>query len=55
MIYTNLDITKIADELRNRFKNITNKKFIKESIDYHYENGFITKAEWDELKNELEV
>lgn len=55
MVYTNLDINNMVDEIRVHLKGINNKKYIKECIDTNYKYGFITKIEKDILCKEFEV
>lgn len=49
------NITDFAQALRDNFKNITNKKYIRESISWHYWNGYITCKEADNLIEEFNV
>ena len=52
MIYTNVNINKMINELENHFKNIKNKEYIKQSLLYHLQNDFITSSEYTKLYNE---
>ena len=50
-IYSNLD--NMVDALRTNFKGITNKDYIKKSLRFHYDNGFISEDEYKELYKEF--
>ena len=52
-IYSNLDLDNMVDALRTNFKGITNKDYIKKSLRFHYNNGFISKGEYKELYKEF--
>lgn len=47
---TNLDIDNMVKELETNFKGVTNKNYIKKSLDKHLELKMITKDEYDMLK-----
>ena len=51
VIYSNLD--NMVDALRTNFKGITNKDYIKKSLRFHYDNGFISEDEYKELYKEF--
>lgn len=56
MVYTNLDLKNMAKELEKRFKNITNKDYIKDTIETHYKYKMITEQEKEYLyKKYMEV
>ena len=55
MIYTNLNINDMLNNIRQHLKNIKNKEYIKECIELHYKKGFITKKESDILHKEFIV
>lgn len=50
MIYTNLDINNMYDEIVKHFKNITNKDYIKKVINLNYNYKLITLKEKQELE-----
>lgn len=52
-IYSNLDLDNMVDALRTNFKGITNKDYIKKSLRFHYNNGFISEDEYNELYKEF--
>lgn len=52
-IYSNLDLDNMVDALRTNFKGITNKDYIKKSLRFHYDNGFISEDEYKELYKEF--
>jgi len=54
-VVTNLDTNNMVDELRKHFKNITNKNYIKNSLKMHLNKGFITKEEYNKLKEEYKL
>lgn len=43
MIYTNLQINNIVHDIEKHFKNITNKKYIKDTLATHLKYNMITK------------
>lgn len=49
MIYTNLNTNDFTKNLNIHFKNITNKKYIKETLLLHLKYKLITKKEYNEL------
>ena len=50
MIYTNLDINNMYNEIVKHFKNITNKNYIKKVINLNYNYKLITLKEKQELE-----
>lgn len=50
---TNLDLDDMPNELRKHFKNVNNKDYIKKSLRFHYDNGFISEDEYKELYKEF--
>lgn len=49
MIHTNLNITKMIDELETRFTNIKNKNFIKDTLNTHLKYNMISNKEYNTL------
>lgn len=56
MIYTNLDLDNMVEELEKKFKNVKNKDYIKDTIEIHYKYKMITEQEKEYLyKKYMEV
>ena len=49
------NITDFAQALRDNFKNITNKKYIRESISWHYFHDYISLEDRIKLEEEFNV
>lgn len=55
-IKTNLDLSDMANTLRERLKGVDNKKFILDTINFHfYDFHFLTSEEYRQLRKEFNV
>lgn len=55
MIYTNLKIDNIIQDIEKHLKNITNKKYIKDTLTTHLKYNMITKKEYNELMKKYNI
>lgn len=55
MIYTNLDINNMYDEIVRHLKNITNKDYMKSVINLNYDYKLITLKEKKELEKRFYI
>lgn len=53
MIYTNIDIENMYNEIKKHLKNITNKKYIQDFINLQFDYKLITQKEKKELEKEF--
>lgn len=53
MIFTNLNTKDMYNEIIKHLKNITNKNYIKNTINLHYTYKLITQKEKQELEKRL--
>lgn len=49
-VLSNLD--DMVQSLRDNFKGVKDKDYIRESLDYHFTRSWISKAEYEQLKQE---
>lgn len=54
-VFSNLNLDNMADELRTHFKGVTNKDYIKKSLDYHLKEKLISNEDYNILKKEYGI